>query len=537
MLHRVLTPHPHSAYAALFDAKNTRVREASTARSLPKHALMQRAGTAVCQWAAALYPHAQLIWVACGPGNNGGDGLVAALALHKRLHPWGGSVWISWCGDPDRLPDDARHAMAACQAEGLLMNPHPPEHFDLAIDAVFGLGRRQQSGVSSPYTAWLQRLHTAPQPVLAVDIPSELDADSGHSPCQTLPGGPRHTLALLTLKPGLFTGQGRNLAGDVWFDDLQRHGDAPVIDEAAPAADLFFEVQGSSAEGTGQRRRVHNTHKGRHGDLWVLGGEDAALAPNGPANPAMTGAALLAARSALHTGAGRVFVGLLNATSKHPFRTDPVYPDLIFQNPNELNNPFKRSPTVVVCGCGGGQSVHTVLPSLLKNTAALVLDADALNAIAADPQRHQPDLLKRRERALVTVLTPHPLEAARLLDQPIEEVNNDRLAAAQALADRFQCTVVLKGSGTVTAHPQRRPIVNPTGNGLLGIAGTGDVLAGMVGGFLCRLALSGDSESVDGQSTHQQVALAVYTHGLIADRWPNDMGLVASQMPTKIPPA
>jgi ADP-dependent NAD(P)H-hydrate dehydratase / NAD(P)H-hydrate epimerase len=532
MLHRILTSHPYSTNALLFDANNTRIREAAAARSLPKHALMQRAGTTVCDWSTALYPHAQHIWVACGPGNNGGDGLVAALALHRRLHPWGGSVWISWCGNQDHLPDDARQAMAACQAEGLLVHTHPPAHFDLAIDAVFGLGRRRQSGSHSPYGMWLEHLHAAPQPVLAVDLPSQLDADSGHSLCETLPGGPRHTLALLTLKPGLFTGQGRNLAGDVWFDDLQRLGDASFTDEAVPCADLFFEVEGTVAS----RHRVHNTHKGRHGDLWVLGGEDVTLAADATTTQAMTGAALLAARAALHTGAGRVLVGLLNTTSKHPLRTDPVYPDLIFQNPTELNNPAKRSPTVVVCGCGGGQSVHTVLPSLLNNTAALVLDADALNAIAADPQRYQPALRKRRARGLTTVLTPHPLEAARLLDLPLEEVNNDRLAAAQALADRFQCTVVLKGSGTVTAHPLHRPAVNPTGNGLLGIAGTGDVLAGMVGGFLCRLAPSGGSTSVDEHLVHKRVALAVYTHGLIADRWPPGTGLVASQMPTKIPP-
>jgi hydroxyethylthiazole kinase-like uncharacterized protein yjeF len=167
-----------------------------------------------------------------------------------------------------------------------------------------------------------------------------------------------------------------------------------------------------------------------------------------------------------------------------------------------------------VCGCGGGDAVRALLPRVLSTAASLVLDADALNAVAADPGLQR--LLEARvRRGRPTVLTPHPLEAARLLGVSAAEVQADRLAAATTLGRRYG-VVVLKGSGSVIARDGAPPVVNLTGNGRLATAGTGDVLAGMVGA-----ALAG------GMSAFEAARTAVWRHGDLADRWPPDVPLTA----------
>lgn len=226
----------------------------------------------------------------------------------------------------------------------------------------------------------------------------------------------------------------------------------------------------------------------------------------------MTGAALLAARAALHSGAGRVMVSLLSSTQTTP-QVDPQQPELMFRSLHALDLAHQTT----VCGCGGGQAIKAVLPTVLARAQTLVLDADALNAIAAEPSLAA-DLKARAEQVTTrdehgrptkrTVLTPHPLEAARLLGITAAEVQADRLAAAQALADLFGVVVVLKGSGTLITAPHRTPFINASGNALLATAGTGDVLAGMVG---ARLA--------SGLSAWDAACSAVFAHGHLADDW------------------
>jgi hydroxyethylthiazole kinase-like uncharacterized protein yjeF len=172
----------------------------------------------------------------------------------------------------------------------------------------------------------------------------------------------------------------------------------------------------------------------------------------------------------------------------------------------------------VVCGCGGGEAVRAVLPRVLAQAPRLVLDADALNAVADTPSLAQP-LAERAQRGHTTVLTPHPLEAARLLGSSREAVQADRLAAAQALADRWGCVVLLKGSGSVIAAPGAAPRINPTGNARLATAGTGDVLAGLVG---ARLAA--------GQAAAQAAADAAFVHGQAADLAPGSGPLLAGAL-------
>ena len=212
----------------------------------------------------------------------------------------------------------------------------------------------------------------------------------------------------------------------------------------------------------------------------------------------MRGAALLAAQSALHGGAGRVFVCPLG---DEPLTLDTAQAELMFRRFEQLD---WRGMTLVA-GCGGGQAIAEHLPALLHQAHKLVLDADALNRIAESPAWQT--VLAHRP-AGGTVLTPHPLEAARLLSITAAQVQSDRPGAALALADRYRCVVVLKGSGTVIAAPGETLRINPTGNARLATAGTGDVLAGLIGA-----QLAGGPEALEAASA------AVFQHGLAADRW------------------
>jgi hydroxyethylthiazole kinase-like uncharacterized protein yjeF len=204
-----------------------------------------------------------------------------------------------------------------------------------------------------------------------------------------------------------------------------------------------------------------------------------------------------------------VFVGLLDPGAGS---LDPQQPDLMVRPWETLG----LEAMSVACGCGGGDAVGTALPRVL-GARALVLDADALNAVAADAQ-WQAMLHARAARGAPTVLTPHPLEAARLLGGDTKSVQADRIASACVLARRFASVVVLKGSGTVIASPEGAVRVNPTGNARLAIAGTGDVLAGWIA---ARLAT---------QDAFEAACAAVYLHGLAADRWPADRPLTAGAL-------
>lgn len=469
--------------APLFDIAATRRIEQAAAAALPPHTLMQRAGRAVARLAMALAPDARTVWVACGPGNNGGDGFEAAVHLQRR----GFRPVVTCAGDVERLPADARASFERARAAGVTFTDTPPVAYDLAVDALLGIGAtRPPEGTMAD---WLARMYTGAAPLLSVDLPSSLNADTGAwmGPALASPTGSRFCLTLLTRKPGLFTAQGRDAAGEVWFDDL-----GWAVGDEAPAARLNLRPD--------VRPRAHASHKGSYGDVAVIGGA-----------PGMAGAALLAASAALHAGAGRVYVVPLDDAAT---MLDALHPELMFRRPEAL----EMAPLTVVCGCGGGSAVHAVLPRVLSTAAALVLDADALNAVARDASL-QTLLHRRVGRGRPTVLTPHPLEAARLLGIDTRQVQADRLQAARGLAERFACTAVLKGSGTVIASPGETPRINLGGNARLATAGTGDVLAGMVGAGLAA-----------GASAHASACEAVWRHADAADRWPTDRALTASAL-------
>lgn len=493
-LQRITPQQAHS----LWSVASTRRVEVTAAALLPTNTLMQRAGLSIARLVMAMRPHAQSVWLACGPGNNGGDGLEAATQLHLR----GVNVTVTWAGNIHDAPPDSQQAHQRLVAAGLTVSKHVPAQADVCVDALLGVGAtRGLSGLLATWAQQMNDLRTQGAWVLAADTPSGLHADTGRLlDAQACTVHADATLSLLSLKPGLFTAHGRDVAGEVWLDDLQ----VSLSNQEQSTAIL----QGPPPE----KPLKHNSHKGSYGDVAVVGGAEG-----------MCGAAVLAASAAMHAGAGRVFVSFLGQCQSN-------LPELMVRDLDSL----KVSELCVVAGCGGGAAIAQHLPKLISQAALLVLDADALNAVATDT--HLQTLLRERP-AQTTVITPHPLEAARLLGCSSAQVQHDRLNAARALAEKFQCAVVLKGSGTVIAAPQGTPVINPTGNALLARGGTGDVLAGMVGAALAALRCSAEQttnkagNAVDNTAANlvtnttedaafKAACRAVYQHGALADQWP-----------------
>ena len=460
----------------LHNTARTRTLEQAAQAVSPQPPLMARAGLALARLGRALAPHAERTLVLAGPGNNGGDGLVAARLLHNARH----SVQVRLAADPARLPPDAAQALRMAASAGVDIQPFDAREKlllgpqDLAIDALLGIGSRRapEGAVASAIQTWAGlQAHT-----LAVDLPSGLHPDTGAMLGQQAVSA-QATLALLTIKPGCFTAQGRDHAGQVWWNDL-----------GLPVPEASAWLLGAPAP----LSRPYSGHKGRFGDVWVLGGAGG-----------MEGALVLAAHAALAAGAGRVF-----ACPLQPGATPSIRAEIMLRPVAEALQPGLLAAAVAVVGCGGGSAVAQALPALLAGAARLVLDADGLNAVAASPSL-QRALVARSDRGQSTVLTPHPLEAARLLGCSSSDVQGDRLAAAHALARRFQAILVLKGSGSVVAAPDGTVFVNPTGNAALGTAGTGDVLAGWLGGLWAQAP----------DDAPRAAHAAVWTHGEAADRW------------------
>lgn len=479
------SPAPRRVFATsepcpLHDGAATRRIEARALALSAPHALMARAGLAVARLAAAVAPHARRITVLAGPGNNGGDGMVAALHLHRQ----GRQVLVVHLADPARLPADAADALRTLKQAGVPLTNEMPalQDADLLVDGLLGLGASRAP--AGPIAKAMAAANGSGRPVLAIDLPSGLNVDTGR-PLGELALRADWTLSLLTLKPGLFTALGRDLAGDVWIDDL-----GIVDDEPATAWLGAFGLPPAGAFGA----RRHTQHKGSFGDLTVVGGAEG-----------MQGAADLAARAALTAGAGRVYLHLLASGPQ-----GAASPELMRSPADWLTDAAAQARSTVVCGCGGGAPVAAVLSTLLQRAGRLVLDADALNAVAADGSL-QAELRARAVRGAVSVLTPHPLEAARLLGCSTADVQADRLAAAQDLCQRFGAVALLKGSGTVVVAPARTPWINASGNAALAAPGSGDVLAGWIGGLWAQQA----GDPADGAWLATRAA--AWLHGHAAD--------------------
>ena len=458
---RLLASH---ASVALLDSAATRALEQRAAADLPPHELMRRAGVALLRLARAVAPHARSAWVAAGPGNNGGDGLVLATLLRRA----GMAVSVSLVGHAAQRarPADAAWALQEARAAGVTLLDTLPDaaalaRVDLCVDALFGVG--QTRAPQGEFATAIEALNACAATLLAVDLPTGLCGDSGAALGEHVVRA-THTLALLSVKPGLFTGAGREFAGEPWFCDLG-------VAQPAPLASMTT-LCGADRVVPLLPRRRHLANKGSFGDVHVAGGA-----------AGMVGASLLAGRAAATAGAGRVFVHMRASDAGVPLPVDLAHPELMLRPLVQLPPALRENPrATVVAGCGGGADVGAELPAYLSHACRLVLDADALNAVARDAGLRA-QLRTRAQRGLPTILTPHPLEAARLLGSTAAQVQADRAACARRLAADTGAVVVLKGSGTLVASPDGRVSVNPSGDARLASAGTGDVLAGWIGGL------------------------------------------------------
>ncbi|HWV62655.1 MAG TPA: NAD(P)H-hydrate dehydratase [Oxalicibacterium sp.] len=487
--------HPLHSVAAI------RSIEEAALRTLPPYTLMQRAGKAAAAFALELLADADgmpPVLVLAGPGNNGGDALEAAsLLAHARCE-----VTVLMTGDVAQLPADAHQAYLRAAASHIVFLE--PGQYDaiartdwaLIVDGLFGIGLARP--LSGHWRQLVETLNVLPASILSLDVPSGLDADTG-----TVVGGAEgiavratHTLTFIGDKPGLHTCDGRDHAGAVSVACLD------IAQAFFTAASSSMALNGVAAFAPALRRRPHNSHKGSYGDVVVLGGA-----------AGMSGAAILSARTAAKCGAGRIFVASIADTPAY----DSQQPELMCLAATGID--FSGRTTVAGPGMGTSREAHDLLAQALATQAPLVLDADALNLISEEPAlRHR--LQSRRAPAL---LTPHPLEAARLLGTTTEQVQANRIDTARTLATTLHAVVVLKGSGSVITSPDGRIAINPTGNPALATAGSGDVLSGVCGALLAQ------------QWPIWEAALAaVWLHGAAADelvrRGIGPIGVVASEL-------
>ena len=433
--------------------------------------LMERAGCAAAQLALARFGSGRVL-ICAGPGNNGGDAFVVARELARA----GCAVDVLFRGDAEKLPPDARTAYQHCQHPQVkFSNDAPSDNYSLVVDGLFGIGLTRP--IDGDYEKLIDRINAFSGPVFALDVPSGLDADTGS--IRGIAVRADLTATFIAAKPGLYTNDGPDHCGEVCVLDLE-------LPSTNGPGSLLTPAEFSPA----LKPRHRNTHKGSFGTLAILGGA-----------PGMAGAAVLAGRAALKLGAGRVMVGMLERTS-----FDPSQPELMLRSPEDA----ATQAVAIVVGPGLGQSDAAV--ELMRRLALghvaisadcpLLLDADALNLLAAHPvlAKH----IARRQN--VTVLTPHPTEAARLLGVDTASIQADRIAAALKLAKQFNACVALKGCGTVIAAPDGRWRINSTGNPGLASAGTGDVLAGFTGALLAQQVPAWEA-----------LCAAVHLHGMAAD--------------------
>lgn len=481
----------------LYTVAQLRAIEQAACAGLAPGILMQRAGKAAADFALELLGDRRdrPVLVLAGPGNNGGDALEAAANLAEA------GVDATVLHLPGRRDASAETAAAYERARagsvGWIDMLPPGAEWGLVIDGLFGIGLERP--VDGDYRELVVGLETIRCPILALDVPSGLDADTG---AVIGPDGiavrATHTITFLADKPGLHTADGRDHAGQVRVDMLGVGVDAlPRATARLNGLPLFA--------GRFTARR-HNSHKGSFGDVAIVGGAHG-----------MAGAPVLSARGALYAGAGRVFVAALGA----PPGYDSSQPEIMFRAADDFD--FLGRTLVIGPGMGDSANAIRLLARALDSDSPLVIDADALNLIGASP-----DLQSRlAQRTAPAVLTPHPLEGARLLGMTAAVVQSDRLEAAREMALRTNATVILKGSGTVIARPDGEVLVNPTGNAGLATAGSGDVLAGVCGALLAQ-----------GWPGWEAAAAATWVHGAAADALVDEgvgpIGLTAGELPAAV---
>ncbi len=455
--------------------------------------LMERAGRACALLAEKLRgDRSGPIVVLAGPGNNGGDAFVAARLLRQRFE----DVEVVFTGDAGRLPADAAAAYRAFTGAGgttvTIPGARPPA---LVIDGLFGVGLARP--LDAPWIDLIDWANRCGAPILAIDLPSGLDASTGHA---FEPAIRAHTtLTFIALKPGMLTGDGPDACGTIVNDTLgldvaaAPHGVSLAWSALAPHLPAVL------------GRRTRNVNKGTFGTLGILGGTEG-----------MGGALILAGRAALRTGAGKVWLGFL---MPDPPKLDTGMPELMLRHAGVV---LDANPDALVIGPGLGTSeaARSLLTRALALPVPVALDADALNILARDAALQA----LVAQRVAPTLATPHPGEAARLLGISAEDVQRDRMEAAHELARRLHACIVLKGVGSVIVQRDATWAINASGGPALATPGSGDVLCGFLGALLAQRI-----------PAHEALPLAVCLHGAAADHLVANgigpLGLTASELP------
>lgn len=460
------------------------VDAAAIASGIPSIQLMKRAGRAAFELISERFADAPSVSIYAGGGNNGGDGYVLAGLLAQRLYP----VQVIAVVAPDQLTGDARLAYEFAHQEGVKVNGLGDAPADgIIVDALLGIGLRDM--VRADCAAAIEQINNSGLPVVALDVPSGLQADTGAA------NGPvvraQLTLTFITLKRGLLTGRGPAVCGELVLANLD------VPETAYVSVDPKVERLHLNNLLPLLAPRAADAHKGDFGHVMVIGGDTG-----------FGGAALMAAEAAARTGAGLVSIATRPEHIPAILARRPEIMACGVVSGQELE-PLLARPTVLVVGPGLGRSPWSeqMLQQAVKSGLPLVLDADALNILAEG--RVVPANALRDN----WLLTPHPAEAARLLGQTTVEVQADRFAAVSAIRNKYNASVILKGAGSLVASGPQRIGVVTDGNPGMATGGMGDVLCGILGGLIAQ-GLSLANAARLGAVVHSCAAdLAAEEHG------------------------
>ncbi len=459
---------------------------AAIASGIPGIQLMKRAGSAAYELLVQRFPDSELISVYCGAGKNGGDGYVlAALAAQRRV-----LVQVIQLSKPEKLVGEARQAYEFALQENVKMVPFAeakPPKVGVIVDALLGIGL--QGEVRLAFAAAIEQINHAHLPVLAIDIPSGLNADTGA--VQSVVVKATLTITFIGMKRGLLTGRGQAVCGEVVLSDLAIP--ATIFTQTNPAAEYLQlpELMNLLAA------REVDAHKGDFGHVMIIGGDTG-----------YGGAALMAAEAAARTGAGLVS---LATRPEHVSAMLTRCPEIMacgVISGQELE-PLLARPTVLVVGPGLGCSPWSeqMLQQAVKSGLPMVIDADALNILAAG--RVVPNFTPRQN----CLLTPHPGEAARLLGVNTSDVQADRFASVQRLQQKFGGAVILKGAGSLIAGASGMIGIVTQGNPGMASGGMGDVLSGIVGSLIAQ-----------GLSVENAARLGAVLHANAADLAADEVG-------------
>ncbi|RFF26313.1 MULTISPECIES: NAD(P)H-hydrate dehydratase [unclassified Wenzhouxiangella] len=470
-----MTHDRHYPIVPLYRAESVREldRQAIEGHGIDGYDLMRRAGRRAFEIMRARWPEARAVTICCGGGNNGGDGYVMARLAREA----GLAVQLIAMKSPDELSGTAARAAKDWLAVGGSIEQSDERlRGDVIVDALLGTGLDRP--VRDDYARLIDHINDTGRPVLAVDVPSGLNADTGMPQGRCVRAWA--TVTFIGRKRGLYTGQAGRWCGTVLFDAL----DTPqaihdIVETDATLLDPGLLRHCLPA-------RPADTHKGDLGRALIIGG-----------NHGMAGAPVLAGRAALRTGSGLV---TLATRGSHATLAPSIQPELMSHGVETLEDfePLVGTADVLALGPGLGRDdwARALWKRTIEHDAPLVVDADGLNLLADAPTRRAH-----------WILTPHPGEAARLLETGVAEIQSDRFAAASALAERFDAVVILKGHGSLVAGPGATVAVCPFGNPAMASAGMGDALTGIVASLLGQ-----------GLKPYDAACCGVLAHALAGDR-------------------